>query len=166
MRRRHDKLVHLAGLRLGLTPVENLRFDRADVYFPVYKNVHRLRVEAFREMIAQVRETIRPGEPVFVFPALAMAYFVSERDNPTRHDYFLGSNVRFDEQVAIVRTLEQHRVKLIVVPSDQNDYFLKSSRPYTRLLSAYLNQSYYLERRLDKYDVLRRYGSTSGGGRE
>jgi hypothetical protein len=149
-------------LHLAATPVENLRFDRADVYFPVYKSVHRLRVESFREMVQHVQNTIGTDEPFFVFPALAMAYFVSERDNPTRHDYFLGSNVRFDEQVEIIRILEQDRVELVVVPSDQNDYFLKSCRPYTRLLWAYLKQSYYLERRLDKYDVLRRYGTTSG----
>jgi hypothetical protein len=149
-------------LRLAPTPVEDLRFDRADVYFPVYKSVHRLRVESFREMILHVQNAIGSDEPLFVFPALAMAYFVSERDNPTRHDYFLGSNVRFDEQVEIIRVLERERVEIVVVPSDQNDYFLKSCRPYTRLLWAYLKESYYLERRLDKYDVLRRYGTASG----
>ncbi len=147
------------GVALVSTPTESLQLDNADIYFPVYEKAQRLPIQAFREIIAYIRQTTREDEPIFTFPALPLVYFFAGRHNPTRHDYFLGNNVSLDEQAELIRTLERAEVPLIVLPSDANDYFLRKARDFTRLLTAYFNQRYYLERRVGPFDVLRRYGT-------
>ncbi len=146
-----------SGLPLVATPHEEYRYDRLNVYFPIYEKAHRLSHRAFRDTIAYIREQTRADEPIFAFPAYPMLYFASERDNPTRHDYFLSNNVPFDEQVRLIDTLERSKVRLLVAPSDKNDYFVKIGRPFHNLIWAYVREEYYLERRFGAYDVWRRY---------
>lgn len=145
------------GFPLVATPQERFAFARANVYFPIYEKIHRQTHRAFVEAIDYVRANTDEDEPIFAFPAYPMVYFASERDNPTRHDYFLSNNVPFDEQVRLLRALEQSDVRLLVLPSDENDYFVDVGRPYHNLLWAYFRQEYYLERRFGPYDVWRRY---------
>jgi len=145
------------GFPLVATPQERYDYDRLHVYFPIYEKSHRLYHHAFTDMIAYVRETTDPDEPVFAFPAFPMLYFVSGRDNPTRQDYFLRNNVPFDEQVKLLATLEASGVRLIVVPSDENDYFVDVGRPFHDLVWAYIHEEYYLEKRFGPYDVWRRF---------
>jgi len=150
-----------AGFPLIETPRETYAFERLNVYFPIYEKSHRLFHGAFRDMIDYVKSNTKPDEPVFAFPAYPMLYFAAGRDNPTRHDYFLANNVPFDEQVRMLETLEASRVGLLVVPSDENDYFVDLGRPYHDLLWAYIRQEFYLEKRFGPYDVWRRYEKES-----
>jgi hypothetical protein len=147
------------GLQLGPTPAEWLRVERATLYFPIYLERQRLRIQAIRELIEHVGAAGRRGEVVFAFPALPMLYFLGGPPNPTRHDYFLGDNVDFAEQLNVIRTLETRQVPLVVVPNDPSDYFVAKAKDFTRVLREYLDRRYYLERRIGPYDVLRRYGS-------
>lgn len=153
------------GFRLAPTPAEWLRFDRAQLYVPIYLARQRLQVEAFRELITHLQQTTPPGEPVFAFPALPMVYFLSGRDNPTRHDYFLGDNVSFREQMEVVRTLEQQQVPTVILHNDPTNYFVAKDRDFTRLIWDYVARAYYLDRRIGPYDVMRRYATRSNGGR-
>lgn len=146
-----------SGPPLVATPRETYAFDRVNVYFPIYEKTHRQIHRSFVEAIDYVRAHTAPDEPIFSFPANPMIYFASERDNPTRHDYFLSNNVPFDEQVRLLEQLEASRVNLLVLPSDENDYFVDVGRPYHNLLWAYFHQEFYLERRFGPYDVWRRY---------
>ncbi len=139
------------------TPREEYNFDRVHVYFPIYEKTHRRTRHAFVEAIDYVRANTAPDEPIFAFPAYPMVYFASERNNPTRHDYFLSNNVPFDEQIRLLKVLEESRVKILVLPSDENDYFVEVGRPYHDLLWAYFRQEYFLERRFGPYDVWRRF---------
>jgi hypothetical protein len=145
------------GLPLVATPREEYDFERVHVYFPIYEKTHRRTRHSFVEAIDYVRANTAPDEPIFAFPAYPMVYFASERDNPTRHDYFLSNNVPFDEQIRLLKVLEESPVKLLVLPSDENDYFVEVGRPYHDLLWAYFRQEFYLERRFGPYDVWRRY---------
>ncbi len=145
------------GLPLIATPREEYNFDRVHVYFPIYEKTHRRTRRSFIEAVDYVRRNTAPDEPIFAFPAYPMVYFASERDNPTRHDYFLSNNVPFDEQVRLLQVLEDSAVKILVLPSDENDYFVEVGRPYHDMLWAYFRQEYYLERRFGPYDVWRRF---------
>jgi hypothetical protein len=145
------------GLPLIATPREEFAFARVNVYFPIYEKTHRQTHRAFVEAMDYVRAATAPDEPIFAFPAYPMVYFASERDNPTRHDYFLSNNVPFDEQVRLLDVLERSAVQILVLPSDENDYFVDVGRPYHNLLWAYFRQEYYLERRFGPYDVWRRF---------
>lgn len=146
-----------AGFPLVETPREEFAFARANVYFPIYEKIHRQTHRSFVEAIDYVRAVTGDDEPIFTFPAYPIVYFASERDNPTRHDYFLSNNVPFDEQVRLLQVLEESDVRLLVLPSDENDYFVDVGRPYHNLLWAYFRQEYYLERRFGPYDVWRRF---------
>ena len=93
-----------AGISFISTPTEQLHLQRADLYFPIHLRSDRVYVAAIRDLIQYLRDTTRPGEPIFAFPALPMVYFLSGRDNPTRHDYFLSNNVGADEQLEVIRS--------------------------------------------------------------
>lgn len=151
------------GLPLVTTPSVEYDFDRVHVYFPIYEKTHRRTRRSFVEAVEYVRANTEANEPIFAFPAYPMVYFASERDNPTRHDYFLSNNVPFDEQVRLIDVLEGSRVKILVLPSDENDYFVEVGRPYHNLLWAYFRQEYYLERRFGPYDVWRRFDGPDSG---
>lgn len=148
-----------AGLRIVSTPRAWLGLDRANLYFPVYLEDQRKPIESFREVVEIIRRGTAPGEPIFAFPALPMLYFVSERDNPTRQDYFFGNNVSTREQMDVIRALEKARVNTVVIANSPGDYFVAKGQEFTRLIWAYLERQYYLERRIGPYDVLRRYGA-------
>jgi hypothetical protein len=93
-----------------------------------------------------------------------MLYFVSERDNPTRQDYFFGNNVSTREQMAVIRALERARVGTVVIANNPGDYFVAKGQDFTRLIWEYLRREYYLERRIGPYDVLRRYDAAAPRG--
>lgn len=145
------------GLRIVPTPKEWLRFGRGNLYFPIYDEARRRSIQDFGELVNYIRSNSEESDSIFAFPAMPMIYFVSERDNPTRHDYFFGNNVRFREQIELIRTLDEKEVPMVVIVNDPAEYFLSKGRNYTRLVWAYLQRRYYLERRIGQYDVLRRF---------
>ncbi|HVO23948.1 MAG TPA: glycosyltransferase family 39 protein [Candidatus Margulisiibacteriota bacterium] len=147
------------GLGFTQTPHESLTLARAHLYFPIYLPRQRLHIDAFQTLVEYLQQTTAPHTPIFVFPALPMVYFLAGRDNPTRHDYFLGDNVSYAEQLDVIRTLEDTSVATVVVDNDPTNYFVAKSTDFTQLIWTYLRQNYYLERRFGSYDVLRRYGS-------
>jgi len=146
------------GLRIVSTPNEWLNFDRASVYFPIYLKEQRAPARDFRKLIDYLRNTTREDEPIFAFPAFPMVYFVSQRDNPTRQDYFFGTNVSFHEQLELIRTLERNKVRTVVLANNPSDYFVRKNRDFTGSISEYLRVRYYLKKRFGPYDVLLRYG--------
>ncbi|MDP3937810.1 MAG: hypothetical protein Q8R92_06710, partial [Deltaproteobacteria bacterium] len=151
------------GIRIEPTPKEWLELPRADIYFPIHLEQHRLQVIDFRALTRYLLASTRPDEPIFAFPALAMLYFVTGRDNPTHQDYFFGNNVTYEEQLEVIRTLDRVRVPKVVVVNYPNDYFTIKGKDFTRLIRSYLERNYYLEKRIGPYDVLQRYGASMGG---
>ncbi len=149
-----------SGVRLVPTPSERLHFDRANLYFPIYGETKRRNLRAFRDLINYLESGSTARDSIFAFPALPMTYFLSQRDNPTRHDYFLGNNVSFREQIEVIRTLEEKKVPIVVVPNNPGDYFVGKGRDFTRLIWGYLEHRYYLARRFGTYDVMKRFTTT------
>ncbi len=148
-----------AGPRIVPTPRAWLGLPRADLYFPVYFDGQGKPIESFRDVVRIIRRRTALGEPIFAFPALPMFYFVSERGNPTRQDYFFGTNVSTREQMDVIRALEKARVSTVVIANNPGDYFVRKGQDFTRMIWEYLRREYYLERRIGPYDVLRRYGA-------
>jgi hypothetical protein len=148
-----------AGVQLIPTPVEWLRLDRATLYFPIYEEPMRSEVAMFRELLQVVYDTTREGEPIFTFPSLAMVYFLTGRDNPTRQDYFLGSNVDSDGRLEVIRTLEERQVRTVVVSNKRLGGFLAVSPDVISQIFTYLRPRYPVLRRIGKYDVGRRADS-------
>lgn len=140
---------------------ENLRFPRADLFFPAGEDYRHFMVD-LRDLIQYLRDTTRPDEPIFAYPTMPMFYLLAERDNPTRHDYIFGSNTTYPEQLRLIRRLEETKVRTLVLPNSPGNYFFLKARDYTRPLVAYLEHQYYVERRFGPYDVLRRYGAEDG----
>ena len=62
----------------------------------------------------------------------------------------------------LLDVLENSGVRILVVPSDEYDYFVDLGRPFHNLLWAYIRQEYYLEKRFGAYDVWRRYEVDAG----
>lgn len=151
------------GIRLAPASREWLQLEGAELYFPIYLERQRLYLREFERLIGHIRATTSPDEPIFAFPALPMIYLLAGRPNPARHDYFLGNNVNYAEQLEIIRTLEDRQVGTVILASDPRyDYFVEKGWDFTRLIRAYLQERYYLEQRFGPYDLLRRYGSQPG----
>jgi len=144
--------------RLAATPQLRMHNDRVDIYMPIYLERNRLYHAAFMDLVAHLQATTAPEERIFAFPALPMVYFLSGRENATGQDYFFGDNVGVAEQLEVIRTLERERVRTVVLVNDPSDYFTLKGRDYTRTLTDYLRQQYYVDRRIGPYDVMRRYG--------
>jgi hypothetical protein len=147
------------GLEIRPTDIERLDMPRVGLYFPIYLEEQRKRIVDFRNLVSYVQSHTSASDPLFTYPALSMLYFVSGRDNPTRHDYFFGNNVGFRDQIEIVRTLEDQKVPYVVITSSPTDYFTAKGKDFTRLITDYLKSRYYLDKRIGPYDVLRRFGT-------
>jgi hypothetical protein len=135
---------------------ESISLERARIRFPVYTVGQRRAIVSFRNTIDHVLAQTRDGEEVFAFPALTMVNFLAKRENPTRHDYFLGNNVSPSEQEEVIRTLERKQVRTVVVTDNPRNYYVRKSRPYTGLISEYLEDHFAVDRRFGGYKVLRR----------
>ena len=54
-----------------------------------------------------VEQATTPDEPIFVFPALAMVPFLTDRKTPVPHDYFFTGRPSHADEAAMVAAIEQ-----------------------------------------------------------
>jgi len=57
----------------------------------------------------------RPGEPVFAFPDLAVIYFLTDRPNPTRVDWYNTGSITSDEVTQAVSDLASRRPAVVLL---------------------------------------------------
>jgi hypothetical protein len=105
-----DLVIGRPTVRRPLVPLENLTFAQG---------LWATR-DARDELIAVVRaidERTVPGEPIFVYPASPLLYVLAERPNPTRLAHIYPGTVSRPQVAELVRTLEETRVRTVVISS-------------------------------------------------
>lgn len=102
-----------------------------------------------------VERTTRPDEPIFVFPALAMVPFLTDRRTPVPHDYFFTGRPSHADEAAMVQAIEDTRPPLLVTLNDRLGYFT-AAPAYYFILRDHVQRNYSLVRRIGRYDVLAR----------
>ena len=102
-----------------------------------------------------VEQNTRPDEPIFVFPALAMVPFLTDRATPVPHDYFFTGRPSHADEAAMVEAIERTRPPLFVTLNDRLGYF-SAAPSYYFILRDHVQHNYALVRRIGRYDVLAR----------
>jgi hypothetical protein len=123
-------------------PVENLR---AGVLALPYA---ALPLDAVAET---VRARTRDGEPIFVFPAAPMLYYLAERPNATKYNHFLPGLASLEQEHEVVRVLDERDVRLVILePAFE---FLWLREPDYPELRAFLRSQFSLTSRIGPYEV-------------
>lgn len=108
-----------------------------------------------QEVAAFVESWTAPQEEIFVFPALAIVPFVTDRSTPLPHDYFFPGRPSHADEAAMVAELASDPPALVVSLNDRLGYF-SASPAYYFILRDYIQQHYVVVRRIGRYDVLAR----------
>jgi hypothetical protein len=144
--------------RIRLTPDVALRGTTplAQTAMPVVLEEDRDRdLRELRAVADFVAAETRPDEPIFVFPALAMVPFLTDRTTPVPHDYFFTGRPSHADEAAMVAAIERTRPPLFVTLNDRLGYF-SASPAYYFILRDHVQKNYALVRRIGRYDVLAR----------
>ncbi|MFQ5674045.1 MAG: ArnT family glycosyltransferase [Nitrospinales bacterium] len=86
-----------------------LRLNRVDVY------THPVEANWLKQLVARIRFYSRPGEPILALPLNPVFYFLTDRVNPTRHDWILPGMLDAKEQKKVVDQLAATPPKLIIL---------------------------------------------------
>ncbi|MBM4245067.1 MAG: glycosyltransferase family 39 protein [Deltaproteobacteria bacterium] len=144
--------------RVRLTPDVALRGTTplAHAAMPVVVEEDRDRdLRELRAVADFVEQNTRRDEPIFVFPALAMLPFLTDRTTPVPHDYFFTGRPSHADEAAMVAAIERTRPPLLVTLNDRLGYF-SAAPAYYFVLRDHVQRSYALVRRIGRYDVLAR----------
>ena len=119
---------------------------------------------AVEAMVPAVQRRVPPGDPIYVITRRSdlvrfdnpLVYVLTERDNPTRHDFGLDTGA--PAQAAIVATLERVRPRVIVRWTDPistvREPNLRGTPSGVHTLDEYVAQNYRLAERHGYYDIL------------
>ena len=108
-----------------------------------------------QEVASFVEAWTEPQEEIFVFPALAIVPFVTDRRTPLPHDYFFPGRPSHADEAEMVAELDADPPALVVSLNDRLGYF-SASPAYYFILRDYIQTNYELVRRIGRYDVLAR----------
>ncbi|MEA2428567.1 MAG: hypothetical protein QOF37_2195, partial [Thermoleophilaceae bacterium] len=115
-------------------------------------------------MVAAVQRRVPPGEPIYVLSRRSdlvrfnnpLVYVLTERDNPTTHDFGLDAGA--PAQAHIVAALERARPRAVVRWTDPISAVpepnLRGRPSGVHTLDAYVTRTYRLAERDGFYDVL------------
>ncbi len=112
-------------------------------------------LQELQEVAAFVERWTEPQEEIFVFPALAIVPFVTDRRTPLPHDYFFPGRPSHADEADMVAELEADPPALVVSLNDRLGYF-SASPAYYFILRDYIQQNYEMVRRVGRYDILAR----------
>lgn len=97
------------------------RWEEPKVFQTVYISNDRVKIwatEAYREQVkvleSEVTKKTSQGDRIFVNIYLPMVYFLTDRQNATRIDYFSDSATSAKQQTEMVGDLETNKVDLVV----------------------------------------------------
>jgi len=98
--------------------------------------------------ISAVNHLSRPGEPIFAFPDLAILYFLTDRTNPTRVDWYNTGSITPDEVSQAVADLTLNPPRVVLLQTYRESDFQRSqqldyvSEPKWLPIIAYLMSHY------------------------
>jgi hypothetical protein len=119
---------------------------------------------ALEAMVPAVQRRVPPGDPIYVVTRRSdlvrfdnpLVYVLTERDNPTRHDFGLDTGA--PAQAAIVATLERVQPRVIVRWTDPistvREPNLRGTPSDVNTLDDYIASDYRLAERHGYYDIL------------
>ena len=120
--------------------------------------------QAVEAMVPAVQRRVPPGDPIYVITRRSdlvrfnnpLVYVLTERDNPTRHDFGLDTGPA--AQASIVATLERVQPRVIVRWTDPistvREPNLRGTPTDVHVLDQYVAQNYRLAERHGVYDIL------------
>lgn len=85
-----------------------LRLNRLEVY------THPTEAKWLKKLVSRIHLYSREGDPIFVLPLNPVFYFLTDRINPTLHDWILPGMLDKEHQEKVVSQLEAKMPKLIV----------------------------------------------------
>jgi hypothetical protein len=65
-------------------------------------------------VVKELQEQTSPGEPIFVFPATPMIYYLADRPNATRYNHLLPGLMTLDEEHAVIQQIIDRSVRIVV----------------------------------------------------
>jgi len=98
--------------------------------------------------ISAVNHLSRPGEPIFAFPDLAILYFLTNRTNPTRVDWYNTGSITPDEVTQAVADLTLNPPRVVLLQAYRESDFQRAeqldyvSEPKWLPIIAYLMSHY------------------------
>ena len=117
-----------------------------------------------------------PDDPLFVFPQLSLLYFLTERKNPTRFDYFEFVSLNYDigsreTSEEILRDILDSETRYIVYSEPPS--FLDTERPLKHRFSFYmedlfrpLTENFTPVAVFGEFIIMKKYRSKDGGSLE
>ena len=85
-----------------------LRLNRLEVY------THPAEAKWLREIVSKIQLYSQKGDPIFAVPLNPIFYFLTDRVNPTLHDWILPGMLDKKGQREVVNQLESKKPKIVV----------------------------------------------------
>ena len=83
-------------------------------------------------LVAMINRYSRPGDPILAMPDFGCIYYLTDRTNPTRQDWFLDSDPRFlppSEIDAVIRDLQRDPPKVVLLETYSEFDWSREVRP-------------------------------------
>ena len=128
-----------------------------DRYKDIYPSLFHDKILALKKATEYIQSETPEGSPLFAFPASAILYFLTNRDNPTKIDYFRPQVVTSKEEKEVVEQLKKTNPPYIVMGNGISVWWLGTEKYYPLILD-YIRSNYFLEKRFGEFDILKKRG--------
>ncbi|MFQ5716103.1 MAG: ArnT family glycosyltransferase [Nitrospinales bacterium] len=126
-----------------------LRLNRMEVY------THPVEAKWLKEIVSWIQNHSRKGDPILALPLNPIFYYLTDRVNPTPHDWILPGMLNKTEQEKVVAQLEANRPKVIVyadIAIDGREERRFSN--YAPVIFSFIAANYRLRERIGFFQIL------------
>jgi hypothetical protein len=99
----------------------------------------------------EIQSRTADGEPIFVFPASPMIYYLTDRPNATRNNHFLPGLVSGEEEQRVIRQIQERAVRVVVIEPAFEIQWLRDT-DYAQLRS-FLRTDFELSTQIGPYEI-------------